>query len=54
MNAISALVRNHRNDEAVEMIWQFSDDVGKTWFANMSPSRALSPPAWVNEDLEAK
>jgi uncharacterized alpha-E superfamily protein len=41
-------------EESVEMIWQFSDDVGHTWFAHMSPSRALSPPAWVNEDLEAK
>jgi uncharacterized alpha-E superfamily protein len=41
-------------DESVEMIWQFSDDVGHTWFAHMSSSRALSPPAWVNEDLEAK
>jgi uncharacterized alpha-E superfamily protein len=40
--------------ESVEMMWQFSDDVGQTWFAHMSPSRALSPPAWVNEDLEAK
>jgi uncharacterized alpha-E superfamily protein len=41
-------------EESVQMIWQFSDDVGQTWFAHMSPSRALSPPAWVNEDLEAK
>jgi len=41
-------------EESVEMIWQFSDDVGNTWFAHMSASRALSPPAWVNEDLEAK
>ena len=41
-------------DESVEMMWQFSDDVGHTWFAHMSSSRALSPPAWVNEDLEAE
>ncbi len=41
-------------EESVEMIWQFSDEVARTWFAHMSPSRALSPPAWVNEDLEAK
>jgi uncharacterized circularly permuted ATP-grasp superfamily protein/uncharacterized alpha-E superfamily protein len=41
-------------DESHDMLWQFSDDVGHTWFAHMSPSRAVSPPAWVNEDLEAK
>jgi uncharacterized circularly permuted ATP-grasp superfamily protein/uncharacterized alpha-E superfamily protein len=41
-------------DESIEKIWQFSDEVGRTWFAHMSASRALSPPAWVNEDLEAK
>jgi uncharacterized circularly permuted ATP-grasp superfamily protein/uncharacterized alpha-E superfamily protein len=41
-------------EASTEMMWQFSDDVGHTWFAHMSPSRALSPPAWVNEDLEAK
>jgi len=40
--------------ESLDMMWQLSDDVGKTWFAHMSSSRALSPPAWVNEDLEAK
>ena len=41
-------------EQSTEMLWQFSDDVGHTWFSHMSPSRALSPPAWVNEDLEAK
>jgi uncharacterized circularly permuted ATP-grasp superfamily protein/uncharacterized alpha-E superfamily protein len=41
-------------DESVDMIWQFSDEVGHTWFAHMSSSRAISPPHWVNEDLEAK
>jgi len=41
-------------DEAAEMIWQFSDEVGHTWFSHMASSRALSPPAWLNEDFETK
>jgi uncharacterized alpha-E superfamily protein len=41
-------------EESASLLWQFSDEVGSTWFSHLSPSRALSPPAWVNEDLEAK
>jgi uncharacterized alpha-E superfamily protein len=41
-------------EACADLIWRVSDDVGHTWFAHMSPSRALSPPAWVDEDLEAK
>jgi uncharacterized alpha-E superfamily protein len=41
-------------ERAAETLFRFSDDVGHTWFAHMTPSRTLSPPAWVNEDLEAK
>ena len=41
-------------EDSTTLVWQFSDEVGHTWFSHMSSSRALSPPQWVNEDLEVK
>lgn len=41
-------------EECTVLLWQFSEDVGHTWFSHLAPSRALSPPIWINEDLEAK
>jgi len=41
-------------ESSTNLVWQFSDEVGHTWFSHMSASRALSPPQWVNEDLEVK
>lgn len=40
-------------DEAGELLWLFSDDVTRTWFSHASRSRPISPPHWVNENLEA-
>jgi len=41
-------------EECTVQIWQFSEDLGNTWFSHLEPSRALSPPIWVDEDLEAR
>lgn len=40
-------------EEVGELFWQFSDDVTRTWFTHASRSRPVSPPHWVNENLEA-
>jgi uncharacterized alpha-E superfamily protein len=45
-------LRSLLEDSAV-LLWQFSDDVSNTWFSHAKPSRAVAPPAWINEDLEA-
>ena len=41
-------------EESTTLIWQFSDEVGHTFFSHLASSRAVSPPVWINEDLEAK
>jgi uncharacterized alpha-E superfamily protein len=40
-------------DDAGVLLWQFSDDVSSTWFSHARPSKAVAPPKWINEDLEA-
>jgi uncharacterized circularly permuted ATP-grasp superfamily protein/uncharacterized alpha-E superfamily protein len=40
-------------EEAHLLFWQLSDDISATWFSLLSKERAVSPPHWVNEDLEA-
>lgn len=40
--------------DAATLFWQFSDEVGHTFFSHLASSRAVSPPVWINEDLEAK
>jgi hypothetical protein len=40
-------------EETLVLFWQLSDDISATWFAHLSKERAVSPPHWVNEDLEA-
>jgi uncharacterized circularly permuted ATP-grasp superfamily protein/uncharacterized alpha-E superfamily protein len=40
-------------EESLVQVWQLSDEVSATWFAHLSKERAVSPPHWVNEDLEA-
>jgi uncharacterized circularly permuted ATP-grasp superfamily protein/uncharacterized alpha-E superfamily protein len=41
-------------EESATLLWQFSDEVGHTFFSHLAFSRAVSPPVWINEDLEAK
>jgi len=45
--ALRQLVR-----DATELVWQLSDDIAATWFSHAAPSRSLTVPAWVNEELE--
>ncbi len=40
-------------EDALVLFWQLSDDISASWFAHLSKERAVSPPHWVNEDLEA-
>ncbi|HMJ10690.1 MAG TPA: circularly permuted type 2 ATP-grasp protein [Polyangiaceae bacterium] len=40
-------------EDAHRLLWQFSDEVTQTWFSHAESSKALSPPAWIDEDLEA-
>jgi uncharacterized circularly permuted ATP-grasp superfamily protein/uncharacterized alpha-E superfamily protein len=40
-------------EESLVLFWQLSDDISATWFSHLSKERAVSPPHWVNEDLEA-
>ena len=40
-------------EELLALFWQLSDDISATWFAHLSKERAVSPPHWINEDLEA-
>ena len=40
-------------EEALVLFWQLSDDISATWFSLLAKERAVSPPHWVNEDLEA-
>jgi len=40
-------------EESLVLFWQLSDDISATWFSLLSKERAVSPPHWVNEDLEA-
>ncbi|HEX3774737.1 MAG TPA: circularly permuted type 2 ATP-grasp protein [Polyangiaceae bacterium] len=41
-------------EDSLARLWQFSDEVGHTFFSHLASSRAVSPPVWINEDLEAK
>jgi uncharacterized alpha-E superfamily protein len=40
-------------EDSHRLLWQFSDEVTQTWFSHADSSKALSPPAWIDEDLEA-
>jgi uncharacterized alpha-E superfamily protein len=40
-------------EDLLLQVWQLSDDVSATWFSHLSKERAVSPPHWINEDLEA-
>ena len=40
-------------EDAQKLLWQFSDDVTRTWFSHASLSHSLSLPHWVDEELEA-
>jgi uncharacterized alpha-E superfamily protein len=40
-------------EEALTLFWQLSDDISATWFSHLAKERAVSPPQWINEDLEA-
>lgn len=40
-------------ETADDLLWQFSDEVSRTWFSHASGSHPISPPHWVNENLEA-
>jgi uncharacterized circularly permuted ATP-grasp superfamily protein/uncharacterized alpha-E superfamily protein len=40
-------------EATLALFWELSDDISATWFAHLSKERAVSPPHWVNEDLEA-
>jgi hypothetical protein len=34
------------------LLWQFSDEVSQTWFSHAQPSRDLTEPGWIDENLE--
>lgn len=40
-------------EAALNLLWQFSDDLTTTYFSHSARSHALAPPSWINEDLEA-
>lgn len=40
-------------EQGLGLFWQLSDDISASWFSHLSKERAVSPPHWVNEDLEA-
>jgi uncharacterized alpha-E superfamily protein len=40
-------------EDSVAVFWQLSDDISASFFSHLSKERAVSPPHWVNEDLEA-
>jgi uncharacterized circularly permuted ATP-grasp superfamily protein/uncharacterized alpha-E superfamily protein len=40
-------------EETLVLFWQLSDDISASFFSHLSKERAISPPHWVNEDLEA-
>jgi len=41
-------------DDCNVLIWQFSDDMTRTWFSHAKESRGVTVPQWVNEELEAQ
>jgi uncharacterized circularly permuted ATP-grasp superfamily protein/uncharacterized alpha-E superfamily protein len=40
-------------ESSVNLLWQFSNDLASTYFSHSETSRAVAPPAWINENLEA-
>ncbi|HEY6560477.1 MAG TPA: circularly permuted type 2 ATP-grasp protein [Polyangiaceae bacterium] len=40
-------------EDSHRLLWQFSDELTQTWFSHAESSKALSPPAWIDEELEA-
>lgn len=40
-------------EDTATLMWQLSDDITQTWFSHAMSSHAVSPPLWVNEELEA-
>lgn len=41
-------------EDCSNLLWQLSDDVTSTWFSHAARSRALAPPAWIDEELEGR
>jgi uncharacterized alpha-E superfamily protein len=39
-------------ERANKLVRQFSDDVSNTWFSHALPSRAVSKPAWIDDEDE--
>ncbi len=39
-------------EDTSTLMWQLSDDITQTWFSHATSSHAVSPPMWVNEELE--
>ena len=39
-------------EDSARLLWQFSDDVSQTWFSHAQPSRDLTEPGWIDENLE--
>jgi hypothetical protein len=40
-------------EEGINLMWQVSDDLTQTYFTHAGRSRAMAPPHWIGEDLEA-
>jgi hypothetical protein len=36
------------------LFWQISEELDRSWFAHIPASRAVAPPAWIDEELEAQ
>ena len=39
-------------EDSGRLLWQFSDEVSQTWFSHARPSRTLTEPGWIDENLE--
>jgi hypothetical protein len=40
-------------EDSTDLLWQFSEDLSRTWFSHMPPPQSLSVASWINEELEA-
>lgn len=41
-------------EDAQDLLWQFSEDVTQAWFSHAPGSHPLSPPSWVDEELDVR
>lgn len=41
-------------NESSSLLFQFSDDLSHAYFSHAQVSRAVAPPAWIDEELEAR